>query len=131
YVVAATNQPVLYTGPDYRTAFYRWFKHADLLDIPLVPLDIAGSRSMQEFALQTGSVRDIPRVPIAGDCKVTSQLEQERITFDTSCPGRPHIVKVSYFPRWRASDGSAIQLVSPGFMLVTPKSNHFEMVYSQ
>jgi hypothetical protein len=129
--VPATNQPVLYTGPDYRTAFYRWFKHPELLDLPLVPLDIAGAAATKDFPLQTASVRDIPRVPIEGDCKVTSTLEQERITFDTTCPGRPHIVKVSYFPRWRATDGSPIYLVSPGFMLVTPTTGHFEMVYSE
>jgi len=131
YVVAAGNQPVLYTGPDYRTAFYRWFKHPELLDIPLVPADISGDAAGAEFPLQTTSVRDIPRVPLSGDCKVTSNLEQERISFDTTCPGRPHIVKVSYFPRWRATDGSPIHLVSPGFMLVTPTSGHFEMIYSE
>lgn len=86
---------------------------------------------LKDFPLQTASVRDIPRVPIAGDCKVTSTLEQERITFDTTCPGRPHIVKVSYFPRWQATDGSPIRLVSPGFMLVTPSTSHFEMVYAE
>jgi len=131
YVVPATNEPVLYTGPDYRTAFYRWFKHPELLDIPLVPADISGDEAAGQFPLQTESIRDIPRSPIAGDCKVTTVLEQERITFDTTCPGRPHIVKVSYFPRWKATDGSPIHLVSPGFMLVTPQSGHFEMVYSE
>lgn len=131
YVVAATHQPVFYTGPDYRTAFYRWFKHPELLDLPLVPRDISGDDASAAFPLQTSSVRDIPRVPYEGECQVTSVLEQERITFDTTCPGRPHIVKVSYFPRWRATDGSAIHLVSPGFMLVTPTAPHFEMVYSE
>ncbi|HXC50372.1 MAG TPA: 6-pyruvoyl-tetrahydropterin synthase-related protein [Candidatus Limnocylindrales bacterium] len=131
YVVAATNEPVLYTGPDYRTAFYRWFKHPELLDLPLVPAEIAGAGESSDFTLHTASVREIPRSPIAGDCKVTSVLEQERISFDTTCPGRPHIVKVSYFPRWRATDGSPVRLVSPGFMLVTPAGSHFEMVYSE
>ncbi len=131
YVVPATHQPVLYTGPDYRTAFYRWFKHPELLDTPLVPLDISGEEARARFQLQTGSIRDLPRVPFEGECEVTSRLEQERISFDTTCPGRPHIVKVSYFPRWRSTDGSPVDLVSPGFMLVTPTTNHFEMVYSE
>ncbi|HEY2773636.1 MAG TPA: 6-pyruvoyl-tetrahydropterin synthase-related protein [Candidatus Binatia bacterium] len=131
YVVPAANQPVLYTGPDYRTAFYRWFKHPELLDVPLVPAEVAGPQGASRFPLQTASVRDIPRTPLGDDCKVTSHLEQESITFDTTCPGRPHIVKVSYFPRWKTVDGSPIDLVSPGFMLVTPHSTHFEMVYSQ
>ena len=46
YVVAAANEPVLYDGPDYRTAFYRWFKHPELLDIPLVPAEIAGAEDL-------------------------------------------------------------------------------------
>lgn len=130
YVVPAVNQPVLYTGPNYLPAFYRWFKHPELLDLPLVPLKISGDTARTRFALQTDSVRDIPRMPINGECKVTSALEQERISFDTTCPGRPHIVKVSYFPRWKTMDGSPIDLVSPGFMLVTPSTTHFEIVYS-
>jgi len=131
YVVPAANQPVLYTGPNYLADFYRWFKHPELLDLPLVPVQISGDDARGRFALQTDTIRNIPRTPIVGDCKVTSHLEQESITFDTTCPGRPHIVKVSYFPRWRTSDGSPIDLVSPGFMLVTPSSTHFEMVYSE
>jgi hypothetical protein len=131
YVVPASHQPVLYTGPNYLAAFYRWFKHPELLDLPLVPVDISGDGARSRFALQTDSVRDIPREPIAGDCHVTSSLEQERISFDTTCPGRPHIVKVSYFPRWRTTDGSPIDLVSPGFMLVTPTTAHCEIVYSE
>ena len=131
YVVAAQNQPVLYEGPDYKTAFYRWFKHPDLLDLPLVPADVIGSEAADTFALRTSTVRNIPRVPVQGDCKVSSHLEQEKISFDTTCPGRPHIVKVSYFPRWKSLDGSPVSLVSPGFMLVTPSSNHFEMSYQR
>ncbi len=131
YVVAAANQPVMYEGPDYRTAFYRWFKHPELLDIPLVPADMLGSRTADSFSLRTSSIRDIPRVAYGGECKVDAHLEQEKISFDTTCPGRPHIVKVSYFPRWKSFDGSPIYLVSPGFMLVTPSSNHFEMSYER
>jgi len=131
YVVAARNQPVLYEGPDYPTAFYRWFKHPDLLDLPLVPATIIGSEAADSFSLRTSSIRDIPRVAYDGECKVDAHLEQQKISFDTTCPGRPHIVKVSYFPRWRSSDGSPIFLVSPGFMLVTPASEHYEMSYDR
>ena len=131
YVVPAANEPILYTGPDYHTAFYRWFKHDELLDLPLVPATIAGSDAATRFALQSSSLQDLPREPYAGDCQVTTNLEQERISFDTTCPGRPHIVKVSYFPRWVAVDGSPVDLVSPGFMLVTPRSTHFELEYRE
>jgi hypothetical protein len=131
YVVPATNRPVLYTGPDYHLSFYRWFKHPELLDIPMVPASIAGAGAEKAFPLHASTERDLPREPIPGDCEVKTSLEQERIAFDTTCPGRPHIIKVSYFPRWKAADGSRVDLVSPGFMLVTPKETHFELLYSE
>ncbi|HYC57616.1 MAG TPA: 6-pyruvoyl-tetrahydropterin synthase-related protein [Candidatus Binatia bacterium] len=131
YVVAAASQPVLYDGPDYLTAFYRWFKHPELLDIPLVPKDIIGDEAAETFELRTDTVRDIPRRAYDGPCEVRTVMEQQRVSFDTSCPGRPHIVKVSYFPRWKSVDGSPIHLVSPGFMLVYPSSGHFEMYYGR
>ncbi len=131
YVVAAANEPVLYTGPDYKTAFYRWFKHHDLLDIPLVPESIIGEGAGRKFALRTDSVTRLERKPYEGECEVSTRLEHQRITFDTTCPGRPHIVKVSYFPRWQAADGSPVHLVSPGFMLVYPQGSHFELSYER
>jgi tetratricopeptide (TPR) repeat protein len=68
-------------------------------------------------------------VPIAGDCVVTTHLEDYRVQFDTTCPGRPHIVKVSYFPRWTAGGTARLFPVSPGFMLVYPKGSHVELEY--
>jgi len=38
-------------------------------------------------------------------------------------------VKVSYFPRWHAVDGSTLLPVSPGFMLVYPSSRSVDLVY--
>ncbi len=129
YVVAAANEPVLYDGPDWKLAFYRWFKHHELLDVPLVPADMIDEETARHFVWTTDSIGRLPRTPIEGDCDVSSRLEQYKITVETSCPDRPHIVKVSYFPRWRARDGSELLPVSPGFMLVRPRSNHLELVY--
>jgi len=131
YVVAAQNEPILYEGPNWKSAFYRWYKHHDLLDIPLVPREMISDAEARDFSLRTDSVTRLERHPYDGPCTITSKLEQYRISFDTTCPGRPHIVKVSYFPRWKAVDGSPILLVSPAFMLVYPKSSHFEMYYGR
>ncbi len=131
YVVAAENEPILYDGPAWKLAFYRWYKHYDMLDIPLVPAELISDADAREFELRTDSITRLERKPIKGDCKIDSTLEQYAIRFTTTCPGRPHIVKVSYFPRWRATDGSSILPVSPAFMLVVPKSEQFEMVYGR
>lgn len=131
YVVPAKNEPVLYDGPDWKIAFYRWFKHPELLDIPLVPADLLKKASSREFGLRTDSITRIPKQPIAGDCNVTSHLENYRIEFDTDCPERPHILKVSFFPRWIAGDTADVYPVSPGFMLVYPHQRHVVLEYKR
>ncbi len=131
YVVAASNQPVLFTGDDYKLSFYRWFKHPELLDIPLVAELSVDAEAVEGFELRADQIADLPRRPYDGHCEVRSHLEAEKVSFDTTCPGRPHIVKVSYFPRWKAADGSPVHLVSPGFMMVYPSTNHFELYYGR
>ena len=131
YVVPAENEPVLYEGSDWKLAFYRWYKHPELLDIPLVPAQLIDAHEAREFALRTDTIARLPKVPIEGDCRVTSHLEDYRIQFETTCPDRPHIVKVSYFPRWTAGNSARLLPVSPGFMVAYPKGNHVEIVYQR
>ncbi|HET9061824.1 MAG TPA: 6-pyruvoyl-tetrahydropterin synthase-related protein, partial [Candidatus Binatia bacterium] len=131
YVVPATNEPVLYDGPDWKIAFYRWYKHPELLDIPLVPAELLKKPAAREFALRTDSITRLPKQPIEGDCNVTSHLENYRIEFETDCPGRPHILKVSYFPRWVAGDTADVYPVSPGFMLVYPHQRQVVLEYKR
>jgi tetratricopeptide (TPR) repeat protein len=131
YVVPATNQPVLYEGADWKLAFYRWYKHVELLDIPLIPNALIHPDEARDFSLRTETIARLPKVPLEGDCDVTSRLENYRITFDTTCPDRPHIVKVSYFPRWSAGDTARLFPVSPGFMIAYPRARHVEITYER
>jgi hypothetical protein len=45
----------------------------------------------------------------------------DEITFYTEGIGIPHIVKVSFFPKWRVEGGKGPYLVSPSFMVVIPE----------
>ena len=54
-------------------------------------------------------------------------IERERIAFTTTAPNTPHLVRMSYDPRWRAVDGSPSLLASPGFLLVYPLSHQVEL----
>ncbi len=129
YVIPAANEPVLFDGDKWKLAFYRWYKHPELLDIPLVPAELLAADDRKSFALRTDTVTRLPKIPVVGDCEVKSTLENYRITFDTTCPERPHIVKVSYFPRWNAGETGRLYPVSPGFMLVYPNGQHVELTY--
>jgi hypothetical protein len=131
YVVPAAHTPVLYEGSDWKLAFYRWYRHPELLDIPLVPAALLGDHDARQMGLRTDTIERLPKEPILGDCEVSSRLENYRITFHTACPDRPHIVKVSYFPRWTAGDTARIVPVSPGYMLVYPNRADVEIKYAR
>jgi hypothetical protein len=129
YVTVPGFSPVLYDGPEWKRAFYRWFRREELVDIPLVPAELLDEDTANAFVLRTDSIRRIPREPIEKNCTVSSKLEQYAIHFTTDCPGEPHVVKVSYFPPWRATDGSPVMPVSPGFILVYPKGDQVTLEY--
>lgn len=129
YVEVPAFEPVLYDGPEWKLAFYRWWRLPEIFDVPLVPAEMIPEQQAREFSLSTRSILDIEKRPINAQCEIRTHLEQYRISFDTTCPGKPHIVKISYFPRWEAVDGTPIVPVSPAFMLLYPKSEHVEIVY--
>jgi tetratricopeptide (TPR) repeat protein len=54
----------------------------------------------------------------------------QAIEIETDTPGHPLLVKVGYHPGWKASDGSAIDLVAPGMLLVTPRSRSLTLDWS-
>jgi hypothetical protein len=51
---------------------------------------------------------------------VRSALGDRMVRFTTSAVGIPHIVRVSYFPNWRAYGAAGPFLAVPGFMIVVP-----------
>ena len=60
----------------------------------------------------------------------TSMIRMESVTdneirFETTAPGLPHIVKMSYFPNWKVEGAKRIYLVSPSFLLVYNWSDDF------
>jgi uncharacterized membrane protein len=57
------------------------------------------------------------------------RFEQDKIEFYTDGIGIPHIVKVSYFPRWRVEGGRGPYLVSPSFMVVIPEKEVVRLVW--
>jgi len=48
------------------------------------------------------------------------EVEDDRISFRTDAIGVPHLVKVSYFPNWRATGAEGPFHAGPSFMVVVP-----------
>ncbi len=76
-----------------------------------------------------GRVHGAVREPLPPARVRDLRLEAERIAFRTDRPGAPHLIKVAYAPQWRAADGSPVFPVSPGLMLVFPRSEALVLHY--
>lgn len=50
-------------------------------------------------------------------------------SFDVAEVGKPVLVKISYFPNWKAHGAKGPYRVSPNFMVVIPTSTHVELHY--
>jgi hypothetical protein len=51
------------------------------------------------------------------------------LSFDVDRPGQPVLVKVSYFPNWRADGARGPWRVTPNLMVVIPTRRHVELRY--
>ncbi|MDD5460893.1 MAG: 6-pyruvoyl-tetrahydropterin synthase-related protein [Methylococcales bacterium] len=56
-------------------------------------------------------------------------FEREKIVLTTDRPGFPHLVKMSFHPRWQFKGKGRIYLAAPGYMVVVPEVNPVELVY--
>ncbi len=62
-------------------------------------------------------------------CIRDEEVTDDHIRFKTSAIGQPHIVKMSWFPNWKARGAARVYRVSPGFMLVFPEQESVELYY--
>ncbi len=70
--------------------------------------------------------------PAAAASAVSNEhVDNFRISFDTSAPGTPHYIKVSYAPGWKSRGGERIYPAAPGFMLVIPAAGRVELEYGR
>lgn len=120
-------RPVADDWPDWRREAYDWFRAAVDLDVPLV---LRGAGGSDWPSVDRYRPRRLPRVPYASRPAVRATIQDQSIRIETERPGHPLLVKVGYHPGWRASDGSAIDLVAPGMMLVTPRTDSLTLEWS-
>jgi hypothetical protein len=58
-------------------------------------------------------------------------VTDERIVFVTEAVGRPHLIKVNWFPNWQVRGADAVYRVTPDFMLVVPRQPRVELYYGR
>lgn len=69
-----------------------------------------------------------PAGPADPQVKIT-EFSRERFVFETTAPGQPHLIRMTYHPRWRSTSGETVYLTEPSFMLIFPSTQRVELVY--
>ena len=80
---------------------------------------------------QAGMEEGLRRISIDNNCVIDEQVSNEEVKFKTSCIGKPHIIKVSYFPNWKVEGADKIYIVSPAYMLVYPSQENVRIYYGE
>jgi hypothetical protein len=93
-----------------------WFGHAD----SQAPRLSAGGPNTWQQVTQSAPLQ-ARRVPTAHVSDV--QVSDSRIHFHTDTPGVPVLVRVSYFPWWKANGAGGPYRITPNWMVVVPKGN--------
>ncbi|MDX1776288.1 MAG: 6-pyruvoyl-tetrahydropterin synthase-related protein, partial [Desulfobulbales bacterium] len=131
YVEPLPNKPVAYRGAEpWKEVAHRWFSRDNLHDVHLVFNAEGMGKNDGPLALTTHSLDELPRhsLDISG-CNVAETIKAQEILLQTSCPGKPHLVKVSYHPNWQVEGAAKIFLASPSFMLIYPQKENVRLYY--
>lgn len=120
--------------PGFFEAALAWYENLEMLD-QWVAAD--GPAEWERIApeLSGGAAADAKALSSAGRTEPIGEegrvwgveLDDHRIAFNTSAVGAPHMIKVSYFPNWRASGAEGPWRAAPSFMLVVPTQERVEL----
>ncbi len=134
------NEPAVVEGLDG--------SHADWVELPRDELDRFGGPAIRWFTdparwsvpiaesgppgWQRIGRDEVPEVRPLEAVEVREvEFEDERIRFEVDQVGVPVLVKVSYFPNWRATGAEGPWRVAPNFMVVVPTDTEVELTYGR
>jgi hypothetical protein len=120
--------PLVYSGDEpFFQAALSWYDDIENLDRWLVadgPEDWPEAPTAEGPFLGGAPLRD-------GGSVSDVVLEDHRISFKTTAVGVPHLVKVSYFPNWRATGADGPYLAAPSLMVVVPTEEEVVLEFAR
>jgi hypothetical protein len=131
YIEIPEYMPLRVQTDDWYATIGEWYKNEDALKIPIIWDRSDGD--LNEYTLISEEEASDPsskKLDIDGNI-LLKEFEHERISFETDAIGVPHIVKVSYFPNWKAKGALGPFAVSPSFMLVIPTQKDVTLYYGK
>jgi hypothetical protein len=134
YVEVMKNEPVRVSIPqaEWRDMANKWYLNEDALDTPIVWDN--GEKPLQQFQEVTAEdAENPPEVPIdsQGEGVISETFSNEKLEFDTTAIGKPHWIKISYFPNWHVEGADGPYLASPSMMMVIPTQSHVTLYYGR
>lgn len=127
-VTPLAYQPVVEAGMSksaWRAMAISWYQNEASWAVPVAP---SGPASWQRVT--SGSLPHVSgakRLSPVSISHITST--DQTVSFQVSRTGVPVLVKVPYFPNWRASGAQGPYEVTPNSMVVIPRSHHVELSY--
>ena len=122
-VVVSPHVPVVLEDADWVDTNARWLMTPEVLDVPLV------RDGPDEWPRATSEIA-LPRDPVpGGGAPIEATVTEDSIEFDTADVGKPHWVRTSFFPNWKAEGAEGPYLASPSLMMVVPTQRHVELSY--
>lgn len=118
-LVDVWEKPVKWIGKDnYKREFYDWFqKYSDKSEFLIV--DRFDSKKI--FQAKWAQAEMLRKVEHSINCTPQLAVEFDRMTLQTNCPGKFHIIKFAFHSTWKASNKEPLFLVSPGFIGLFPE----------
>lgn len=116
-VEPARYLPAVFDGSSFEDASLDWYDRLGRLDQWLV------EDGPEEWPRVGDDLSGLGTEPIATRGEVSDVvIDDHRISFHTTAVGVPHLVKVSYFPNWRAEGADGPYWAAPALMMVVPTS---------
>ncbi len=110
--------------PSFHDLSLEWYEDIDNMDRWVVadgPEDWPRIESLAE--------RPDEPLQVPADAVSNVVVGDDRISFDTTAIGVPHMVKISYFPNWVAEGADGPWRASPSLMVVVPTSEHVTLEF--
>ena len=105
------------------TANQTWWLHPSLWKV-------LGAESGPASWPRAASIQRMHVQRVAGVTNVSAvKVGTQTLSFHVSHVGEPVLVKISYFPRWKATGATGPYRVSPNLMVVVPTSRDVSLTY--
>lgn len=148
-VLKLSNLSVVKTvEKDFKSEFLRYFRYFELFEHPFVPADFADEEllsllpsytnygeyydAMDALGLFDESTNEVfSNESVASDLISEENVDHMEFSFHTKAVGKPHLIKMAYYPNWQSENGEEIYPIAPGFMMLIPTTSEVKLIFTR